>query len=195
MDLPELVKATVKHLIRPTLFYGAFRYRVLEQIGDLVSLQAVATVEGLPDQIMLPKCHGLGGTTEQLVPSTLVLVEFEGGDPAAPFVAHYMPGQPVPLSTTLKSSDKFSVFSGDFNVDAKNTANIIAEEAVYLGGGEMQPAAVGTLVDDRLVTLLNAVNAALGALAIPPIAPLGSVQSNKVYVTTGEGKPVDPHAP
>jgi hypothetical protein len=202
--LDELFRAIVEHLTKRMRFYGFYRYRVISQTeafdlgggapgGDVVTLQAATKVDGLPGLVSLPKNHGLAGTTEHLAPSTLVLVGFEGGNPGAPFVCHVLPGQALPLSITIGASSTIDASSGEVNVYAKDTANIIAETAVYIGGEEMKLAAVGTLVDARLVTLLNGVNSALGASGLPSLPPLGSVCSSKVYITSGSGEPVDPH--
>ncbi|MFS8068764.1 MAG: hypothetical protein ACMG6S_20580 [Byssovorax sp.] len=204
--LDELLRSIVEHLTKKTMFYGFYRYRVISQTeafelggggtgGDMVTLQAASKLDGLPGLVSLPKNHGLAGTTEHLAPSTLVLVGFEGGNPGAPFVCHVLPGQALPLSITIGAVDTIDASSGDVNVDASDTANIIAGTAVYIGGDEMKPAAVGTLTDARLATLLNAVNSIAVVVGVPTTPPLGSVTSDKVYITTGSGKPVDPHDP
>lgn len=212
--LDELFRDIVAHLTSRVRFYGMYRYRVISQTeafelggdgtgGDVVTLQAASKIDGLPGLVSLPKNHGLAGTTEHLTPSTLVLVGFEGGNPGAPFVCHVLPGQALPLSITISSVDTIDASSGelnvacsgDVNVDATDTANIIAGTAVYIGGDEMKPAAVGTLTDARLATLLNAVNSIAVVVGVPTTPPLGSVGSDKVYITNGSGKPVDPGDP
>ena len=171
MDLPDLLRGIIQHVMRRTMFYGLYRYRVISQArvfelsgggtgGDTVSLQAVGTVEGLPDLVSLPKCHGLAGTTEELAPSTLVLVAFEGGDPGVPFIAHYMPGQPAPVSITLR-----------------------ATQGIYLAGAA--PVALAAAVDSNIAALLAAVNV-LNAAATPPkpaLPGLPGVGASKVFAS------------
>ena len=200
--LDELLRSIIEHVMRRTMFFGLYRYRVISQTasfglggggtgGDVVTLQAASKIDGLPDLVALPKAHGLAGTTEHLAPSTLVLVGFEGGNPAAPFVCHVLPRQARPMSITVASVDTIDISSSDVNVAAADTANIIAGTAVYIGGGQMFPAAVGSLTDARLVTLLNAVNSIAVVVGVPTTPPLGSVGSDKVYITTG----LDDHPP
>jgi hypothetical protein len=142
---------------------------------------------------MLPKAHGFASVTEDLMPSAMVLVQFEGGDPGAPFVVHYLSGPPIARNTAIASSEKFTVDSGDITATAKDTAQVFADNRVELGGTPLQPVAVGTRTDDALGALWLGLNAARTLLGIPPLAPVKSVQSAKVYVTDGPGTDIDPH--
>ena len=158
-DLSELLGLIAKHKTSNTRYYGAYRYRVLEQSGDYVSLQSVGAVAGLPDLPMVPKAHGIGGKSESLAPSTLVLVMFEGGDPGAPFVSHILSRQQPPTTITIDVRD-----------------------SIHLGEAGT-PVALAAATDDNISALLAAVNV-LNGLATPPkpsLPGLPSVAASKVY--------------
>jgi hypothetical protein len=171
MDFPGLLAAMVKHLTRKAMYFGCYRYRVLEQVGSLVSLQAVGSVEGLPDMLMLPKAHGFASVTEDLMPSAMVLVQFEGGDPGAPFIAHYLSGPPLPNKILIDAQTeiKLGAAAEQFVALAATTdANFTAIKALLV----------------PIATLLNGIASGLpvvtlGPGTIPPFVP-ASVSAVKV---------------
>jgi hypothetical protein len=98
MATADLFLRIVEHITKKTRYYGFYPYRVVEQVGDRLSLQAVGSVEGLPDQLLLDKAHGFAGVKEVCAPASLVLVGFQGGSPGAPFIAFFLPSTPVSVT-------------------------------------------------------------------------------------------------
>jgi hypothetical protein len=192
-DINELFRRLIAWLTQKTIYYGFYRYRVIEQLGDTVSLQAVGDVNGLKDQLRLPKMHGFSSVKEDLKPASLVLVGFEGGNPGAPFIAHYFPGPPIATNITIDSSDLYTVNSGDITETAKGTAQFFAGDRAEIGGPTLVPAADGDLSDENLGKLWLKVNALCTAVGIPPVSPMKSVGSEKVFITASKGTAIDPH--
>ncbi len=79
-----------RHEARKLRFLGTYRYRVIEQISDRLELQAVDAIDGLPDQILVDKAHGLPGVTTECTPSGEVLIVFADGNRSRPFVCAYL---------------------------------------------------------------------------------------------------------
>lgn len=65
-------------------FYGLYEYRVYEMAGDRVRLQAVDSVEGMPDVLPVSMRPGVAGAWSELTPASRVLVQFIAGDPSRP---------------------------------------------------------------------------------------------------------------
>jgi len=104
MDFAEAFRRAVAHLTRRTKFYGFYEYRVLEEVarsgssvsGDArLTLQVVTIADGLPDLLAIDKAHGSPAASEVCRPGSLVLVGFKAGDPAQPFIGHYLASTPL----------------------------------------------------------------------------------------------------
>jgi hypothetical protein len=76
--------------LRKTRYLGTYRYRIIEQIDERLQLQAVDTVAGLPDQVLVSKAHGLPGVTTECAPAGEVLIVFADGNRSRPFVSAYL---------------------------------------------------------------------------------------------------------
>ena len=89
---PRLVRA-LRALVRdalPRLAYLApRRYRIVEQIGERLTLQAVRAAAGVPDLLMVPVSPGVAGTRAEHTPGAVCVVQFLDGDPSAPMVTHF----------------------------------------------------------------------------------------------------------
>ena len=94
-ELPEqgrLVRA-LRSIVRealPNLAYLApRRYRVVDQVGERLTLQAVRAAAGVPDLLLVPVSPGMAGLRAEHALGSLVVVQFLDGDPAAPIVTHF----------------------------------------------------------------------------------------------------------
>jgi hypothetical protein len=81
-------------------FLGTYHYRIIEQIEDRLQLQAVDSIRGLPDQLLVDKAHGLPGVTTECAPSGEVLIVFADGNRALPFVLAYLGASVEEVHTT-----------------------------------------------------------------------------------------------
>ncbi|MFT3773016.1 MAG: hypothetical protein QM820_47135 [Minicystis sp.] len=159
----EDLRDLVAHWTRKTRFYGFYPYKVDDEAVERVSLKAIGVVDGLPsevfpDQLHVDKAHGIAGVRSTLTKDSIVLVGFKGGDPGSPFVAFYLPGQPLPMSVQL---------------DAQQTVKL---------GQASHPAAYGDLIDTALGTLRVALNGLLTTAGQPTIPAFSSVKATKVLV-------------
>jgi len=95
LDLVERIMDAVKPAVR---FYGFYLYEVGKDDGDRTTLRRVGDAGGNPDLPgMINKLYGSHGITCVSTEASQVLVGFEGGNPARPFVAFYVPKNPVSM--------------------------------------------------------------------------------------------------
>ena len=87
----ETLRDRVARLVRAELgklgILTFHEYRVVQQSGPMVDLQAVRKAAGLPDLTRVAARPGAAGYAAQYKPGSLVLVGFVEGDPARPFIA------------------------------------------------------------------------------------------------------------
>ena len=95
------LRAMINHRTRKKLFSNRYIYRVVEETarapgepGGRVNLQIVSKLDPMIDELAVPKLHGSAALDEVLKPSSLVVVEFLGGDPGQPVVSTYFPHTP-----------------------------------------------------------------------------------------------------
>jgi hypothetical protein len=79
-----------EHAARKSRYFGTYLYRIIEQVGDRLQLQAVDPVRGIPDQALVTKAHGIPGVESTCTPSGEVLVVFANGNPDKPRVLAYL---------------------------------------------------------------------------------------------------------
>lgn len=91
-EFAGLFELVVERARRWLVYSSLHPYRVVEQIGDRLELQAVNEDPRLrlPELRAVPKSHGMSGVREVCRPGTIVLVGFQRANPSAPFVAHYL---------------------------------------------------------------------------------------------------------
>lgn len=95
LDLVERIVDAVKPAVR---FYGLYLYDVDKDDGARTTLRRVGDAGGNPDLPgMIDKLYGSHGITCVSTAASQVLVGFEGGNPARPFVAFYVPKNPVSM--------------------------------------------------------------------------------------------------
>lgn len=95
-DFVELLVGLEKRIRRRMVYTGMHPYRIVEQIGDRLNLQAVNEhAVLLPQLVSVPKGHGMQGASETCRPGSIVLIGFQDGDPSSPFIAHYLDAQPL----------------------------------------------------------------------------------------------------
>jgi hypothetical protein len=114
--LPRLLQALVQRITEGPL-WGSYRYRVVSMAPDgRVNLQVVRKADGIPDLLPVPVWPGIAGAHAELAAGAEVLVEFEGGDRGAPYVAHFTPkggGGFVPESLSLCGGTRPAAAVGD----------------------------------------------------------------------------------
>lgn len=98
MSFLALVESIVD-AIRPAVrHYGFYLYEVVKDDGARTTLRRVGDAGGNPDLPgMIDKLYGAHGITCVSTEASQVLVGFEGGNPARPFVAFYVPKNPVSM--------------------------------------------------------------------------------------------------
>jgi hypothetical protein len=153
----ELFDRLVAHLTRKTLFYGFYPYQVTIEANGRPSLRVLDAIDGLPGQLYLDKAHGIQGVSSALPPDALVLVGFQRGDAARPYVAFYLPG-PLPLAVQL---------------DAQNTITLGTDAAA-------DQVALATPTQAAINTIIAKVNQLCTLASIPGIGLLNPVASSKV---------------
>jgi hypothetical protein len=89
-SLEQLPNRLAEHAARKSRFLGTYLYRIIEQVGDRLQLQAVDPVRGIPDQVLVTKAHGIPGVKSTCAPSGEVLVVFANGNPDKPRVLAYL---------------------------------------------------------------------------------------------------------
>ena len=168
-----LVASIVAALTRKTVFYGLYIYAVLGDTtdasdghgtppgstpGGTVSLRNVSGVAGIPDMLSATKAHGIPGAYDTLAAGTLALVGFQEGDPSQPYVALYLPGQPLASKVGIDSADTISL--------GAYTAAV--------------PLARAGIVDANQGIIVAKPNTVCAALSIPPLGGLNSTATTKV---------------
>lgn len=93
----EFYAALLERARQVASFFGAHVYQVVSQTGEQVSLRPVTSADGLSDELVMDKAHGIPGVTTTLQKGALVLVTWRGGDPGQPMVVGYFGGE-----TTIK---------------------------------------------------------------------------------------------
>ena len=143
MKLLQDLIAIIEHKLKPTRYYGFYRYRVVGGSGVGVrgsrpDLEAVSTVPGLPDILACDKVSGMPGLSHRLSKSTdnltiaeEVLVGFEGGNPTRPFVAFYL-GRAQELEVALDGVGKMSVVGPSADIPAPPVPVALAGQPLQL---------------------------------------------------------------
>lgn len=179
----ELFARIVDALTAPMRFYGFYLYEANADptpdphssapppVGT-ASLTAVESFDGLPaeilaDQLYIPKAHGIPGTTSSLAKGTIVAVGFVGGNPARPFVAFYLPGQPTPIEVNINATSaiRFGDPVSQFKVARAQITN-------------SNESALRTVIN----LLVTKVNVLVPASPITPVGALGDSSSTHVSV-------------
>jgi hypothetical protein len=105
--LLRVIRAIVRETFPNYDFHGLYRYRVVQMAVGRVDLQAVNKAPGLPNVLPVPIHAGMAGLSAELTPGSIVLVEFEEGDPGKPRVTHFSaknePGF-LPVSVSLDAT-------------------------------------------------------------------------------------------
>jgi hypothetical protein len=91
-----------EHAARKARFFGTYLYRIIEQISDRLNLQAVDSVKGLPNQVLVTKAHGIPGVESTCSPAGEVLIAFANGDTSKPRVLAYL-GDSIDVTITSPS--------------------------------------------------------------------------------------------
>lgn len=89
-SLEQQPNRLAEHAARKNRHLGTYLYRIIEQIGDRLQLQAIDPVRGIPDQALVTKSHGIPGVESTCSPSGEVLVVFANGNPDKPRVLAYL---------------------------------------------------------------------------------------------------------
>ena len=168
-----LVASIVAALTRKTVFHGLYIYAVLGDTTNpsdghgtppgsapsgTVSLRNVSGVAGIPDMLAAPKAHGIPGAYDTLAAGTLALVGFQEGNPSQPYVALYLPGQPLASKVGIDSADTISLGSYAASV----------------------PLARAGVVDFNTGAIVGKLNTVCAALGIAPLSSLNSTATTKV---------------
>jgi len=130
---PEFFDALLERARAVAELLGAHVYQVVGQVGDQLTVRPLSLAQGLPDELVIDKAHGLAGAREICVQGELVLVTWRGGDNGAPIVVGYLPG----------------VLPSEIELDAQTQIRIgpsIGDLSVLVGGGD-RPVAMGDTIE------------------------------------------------
>lgn len=166
----------VRRLTRYLRFYGTYEYRIVQQNGDLLDLQAVAKKIGMPDSLRTPMRPGVPGCKGKPQPGSFVLVRFVNGDPARAYVAEFVgndDGAFLPLEVSIDASAK--VTAGN----AASPVNLGGAFAAVLRSGE-RVSITGLLASGSPVTAApGGTFIALDPTVVVPGAPPGGFSQVK----------------
>lgn len=117
----------------------AYRFRVVVQEGERLTLQAVDSVDGMPDMRAIEVWPGVPGVTATHKPGSIVLVEFPSGDPGKVVVRSFGPGKPLALkldADTIVGIGGAGATHPAAKADAMLTwvAELLAQIATAVGG-------------------------------------------------------------
>ena len=90
-----------EHVSRRLRFLGTYTYRIIEQVGERLQLQSVDAIDGLPDQLLVDKAHGIPGVLSDCTPGGECLIQFADGKPSLPRVVGFLGG-----ATTIYMSSR-----------------------------------------------------------------------------------------
>lgn len=124
LSISELLRRFEKKIRSWAIFYGHHVYRVVRQEGNRLDVQAVGSLDGLPDQLVLEKSHGLQGITQACAEGALVLVAFRGGSPGDPYIAGYLPGA-LPATTNIDATDAVNIGQSADEVNLADAARTV----------------------------------------------------------------------
>jgi len=85
----DLVRRAILAMLPELALAGTWRYRVVQQVGERLSLQAVAPRPGLPDAVFVPVAPGTPGLKSLVALGAEVGVTFLDRDPSLPVVTHH----------------------------------------------------------------------------------------------------------
>lgn len=88
----QAVDRLAEHVTKRLRFLGTYTYRIIEQIGERLQLQSVDTIDGLPDQLLVDKAHGIPGVLSDCTESGEVLIAFADGNAGRPRVVGFLGG-------------------------------------------------------------------------------------------------------
>lgn len=165
----------------------AYRYRVVLQGPDRrLTLQAVSPSRGTPDLLAISMWPGMSGLSALLLPSSQVLVEFIGGDPASPIVTGFEHGS-VPLLLEL------SALAVNVVAPVMTVSGAVACAAIVAGGMTV-PAGGGMGVGALEVSSDPAQGVAVGGLLATPVALQTQIAAIEAWVAAltlvGAARPV-----
>lgn len=161
MDGGEQFRAVVAAEARAAVgLVGFYPYVVTQDAGG-VTLQPLGDVDGLPvevrpGQLSVAKAFGVPGGSAQLVAGAQVLLGFEGGDPAKPFVGFYIVGGPTPAAV---------------QVDA---------QAITLGSSSAVPLAKAGVVNFNFAAVIAKLNQVCTAVGITTMGSVNDCDTSKV---------------
>lgn len=156
--------------------------------GIATTLKRVSDNAGLPDMVRVQKFYGMHGIQAVSAAKQQVLVGFQGGDPAKPFVAHYLPNG-RPESVLLTANETIQIGTIDANnpdlrvkvgsTDHKAVARL--NDSVYCGNLQITPGAGAVTVvwtDADGIPHTLGVLAASGLVFTPDVTTGGRVDLN-----------------
>lgn len=201
MTLDDYASLILQAAMSAARFYGFYLYEVVREDrvtggapdpdvlvlddGIATTLKRVGDIAGLPDMVRVQKFYGMHGIQCVSAAKQQVLVGFEGGDPAKPFVAHYLPsGRPesvlmtanenIQIGTIDASNPDLRVKVGSSNHKAVARLN----DSVYCGRLQITPGANAFTIlwiDTDGVPHTLGVAAASGLVFTPDVTTAGRV--------------------
>lgn len=197
MSLLDLIQGAIDTVLGRTKWYGFYLYEVQKDDGTRVTLRRVGEAGGHPDHIPdVEKRYGFHGVTCVGIEKQLVLVGFEGGDPARPYGAFY--GKDNPKTTLIDAAKWIQIGTAGSGGHSSGGGGGAADKKVYVGSEDRlavarrtDPVACGTLQivggpggvtfiltsqDGRVQTLGVIAGTGLAFTPDPSTAGLGGIQ-------------------
>lgn len=154
MILEDLIRAVRDRVWKRARWHGFYLYEVTAEHStklengahdlakERLSLRKVGDIQGLPDLPRVEKRYGMAGQFETLTAGDRVLVGFEGGSPARPYIAFRVPTTPTDVLIDADSFVQIGTTDPDrpskrVYVGSKNRKKV-ARDGDLVGSGVIQ---------------------------------------------------------
>jgi hypothetical protein len=158
----DTMRRAVLSLLPELALVGTWRYRVIQQVGERLSLQVVTPRPGLPDAVFVPVAPGTPGLKALLALGSEVGVTFIDRDPSLPAVTH----QPAASGAGW--------LPRELDADASDVVRVGATaELVELGSGDDDPSEQ----EGRVVRYGDVVTVGVATGSITTAGPVSRVRA------------------
>lgn len=132
MSFLDLIKGAIDYVLGRAKWYGFYLYEVQSDDGTHVTLRRVGEAGGHPDHLPnVEKRYGFHGVTCVGLEKQLVLVGFEGGNPARPYGAFY--GKDNPKTTLIDADTWIQIGTAGSGGHSSGGGSGDTDKKVYVG--------------------------------------------------------------
>lgn len=152
------------------------RYRIVQDQGNMLALQAIRSDIGLPDMVPIDVWHGAPGFVSVMTPGAEVLVEFVDGNPNMPVVTAFEPSGGIgflPIETAIDAVSFINIGQGAAPLahatETIGRDNMIVSALTALGTAMTTLGAApltGAALGSAISAALGAISSTMGTLAM-----------------------------